>query len=73
MQTPHPLDGVRMRPVDRASAKAEMDRAELIIDLVASGVSKMRSVLSYTPALVQRVNSLLFPRIAGPSRRRDIA
>ena len=46
MQTPHPLDGVRMSELARERAKAHMRRAEFIVELVASGVSKIRSVFT---------------------------
>ncbi len=46
MQTPHPLDGVHMSELARARAKAHMRRAEFIVELVAHGVSKMRSVVT---------------------------
>ncbi len=47
MQTAHPLDGVRMNEFDRERAKAHMRRAEFIVDLVASGFSKIRSAVTF--------------------------
>lgn len=61
MQAPHPLDRVQMSELDRAHAKAHMQRAELIIELVALGISKVRSVVALVRrAVAQRVKSFLF-------------
>jgi hypothetical protein len=46
MQTPHPLDRVQMNAFDRERAKAHMRRAEYIVELVAHGVSTVRSVIA---------------------------
>lgn len=61
MQTPHPLDGVHMNVLARERAKAHMRRAEFMVELVAHGVSKARSVIALVPpAAAHRVNSFLF-------------
>ena len=44
MQTRHPLDDVYMSEHERARAKAHMQSAEAVIDLVVWGASKLRSV-----------------------------
>ena len=59
MQTPHTLDDVQMSEHDRERAKAHMERAELIIDLVTLGASKVRSVFG---ALATYCRSALTPR-----------
>ncbi len=46
MQAPHPLDSVHMREPDRERAKAHMRSAEFTIELVALGVSKVRSLIA---------------------------
>lgn len=58
MQTPHTLDDVQMSSHERERAKAHMQRAEFIIDQVALGVSKMRSVFA---ALTTYCRSVLTP------------
>lgn len=61
MQAPHPLDRVQMSELDRAHAKAHMQRAELIIELVALGISKVRTIIALVlPAVVHRINTFLF-------------
>ena len=61
MQAPHPLDSVHMREIDRERAKAHMRSAEFTIELVALGVSRVRSLIALVPpAVVHRVNTFLF-------------
>lgn len=45
MKTPHPLDGVYMSMFARERAKAQMLRAEYLVELVAHGASKVRSAV----------------------------
>ncbi len=46
MQTSHPLDGVHLSAIARERAKAQMQRAEFLVELVAQGVSKIRHVIA---------------------------
>ena len=61
----HRLDDVQMSAIDREHAKAHMRSAELTIDFVAAGVTKMRSI---SAALARRVINL-GRRIQTSSRR----
>ena len=57
MQTRHPLDDVHMSTYERERAKAQMRRAEFIVDLVALGVSKVRSLFNARYLSANRVRS----------------
>lgn len=60
MKTSHPLDSVHMSVVARERAKAQMQRAEFLVELAADAVSKVRSTvrsLFSSPAVSPRLGA----------------
>ena len=64
MQTPHPLDSVQMNGLTRERAKAQMRRAEFLVELAARGVSKIRAAATL---VVRRLSGGLSTKAKEPA------